>query len=233
MESCDFSLVIPCFNEGPAIEPLAGACLPIVAHPGVEVIFVDNGSRDDTFDQLSQFTRDVSNMRVVQVEVNRGYGWGILQGLERARGRFLGWTHADLQTDPLDALDALGIMLANPDVGFVKGRRRGRSWSEKFFSVGMGLFESGLLGTWMTEINAQPTVFTKTFYDTWQNPPHDFSLDLYAYHEARRQSVRIERLDVVFPNRPFGHSKWNIDWRSRGRFIKRTVDYSLALRRRG
>ena len=38
------------------------------------------------------------------MRINKGYGFGILQGLAVAEGRILSWTHADLQTDPKDVV---------------------------------------------------------------------------------------------------------------------------------
>ena len=47
--------------------------------------------------------------RSIRVEINQGYGYGILQGLKEAKGTVIGWTHADMQTDPLDALRAFKL----------------------------------------------------------------------------------------------------------------------------
>jgi hypothetical protein len=47
------------------------------------------------------------------LKVNQGYGFGILSGLKECTGEFLGWTHADMQTDPKDLLKAFNIIKEN------------------------------------------------------------------------------------------------------------------------
>ena len=84
----------------------------------------------------------------------------------------------------------------------------------------------------MFDINAQPTIFSKSFFDSWVDPPSDFSLDLFAYYMACSTKLKIKRIPVVFGERAFGASHWNINWKAKWRFILRTVTYSLNLRRR-
>ena len=80
--------------------------------------------------------------RTVRVEVNQGYGYGILQGLRQCRGEYIGWTHADMQTDPADILKALEIIEREQGLVFVKGKRKGRPLFDVFFTAGMSLFET-------------------------------------------------------------------------------------------
>jgi glycosyltransferase involved in cell wall biosynthesis len=225
------SLVIPCFNEARSLPLLVERCRRVAAVPGAEVVFVDNGSSDDTPELLDQLLATNDNMRSVRVEVNQGYGHGILTGLRAASGDVLAWTHADLQTDPCDAVRGLPLFAGGRDL-FVKGRRRGRPLSDVAFTVGMSVFESSLLRARLWDINAQPTMFRRSFFERWVDPPDDFSLDLYAYFQARRTGLEVARLPVVFGERAHGMSHWNVDWRSKVKFIKRTVVFSLDLRRR-
>ena len=95
----------------------------------------------------------------------------------------------------------------------------------------MSAFESALLGMPLWDINAQPTLFTRAFFETWDTPPHDFSLDLYAYYQARRQGLKVFRFPVRFGPRAHGVSHWNVNWAAKRKFIRRTVNFSLELKR--
>jgi glycosyltransferase involved in cell wall biosynthesis len=229
------SLVIPCYNEGGGLPALLRRIKAISGEePDIEFVLVDNGSRDATVDLVKNAPLENPSLRVIRVEVNRGYGYGILQGLKVAGGEFLGWTHADMQTDPADALRALKIIetFGGGSRGlFLKGRRYARPFGERFFTWGMGIIESLLFGRILCDINAQPTIFPRAFYEQWKNPPHDFSLDLYAYAMALRSRLKIVRFPVLFENREYGSSHWNTDWRSKVKFIKRTIDFSMRLRK--
>lgn len=226
------SLVIPCYNEAENLPLLLERCSEVL-DDRTEVVLVDNGSTDESPDVLAAKLPDFPRCRSVRVEVNQGYGFGILSGLRAAEGDVLGWTHADMQTDPNDAMVGFAKFDddADPTKVFVKGRRYGRPASDVVFTVGMAAFESTLLRTRMWDINAQPTLFHRAFFETWDEPPHDFSLDLYAYYNAKQQGLAFQRFPVHFGERAHGHSKWNINWKAKVKFIRRTVDYSLALRR--
>jgi glycosyltransferase involved in cell wall biosynthesis len=226
------SLVIPCYNEARNLPPLVARLRDCIVREDVEVILVDNGSTDDSAAALSTLLAEPSRIRTVRVDVNRGYGFGILAGLAAAHGEVLGWTHADLQTDPADALAALAAFDATGhERVFVKGRRYGRPFADVIFTVGMSCFESLLLGRALWDINAQPTLFPRQFFESWRDPPHDFSLDLFAYYQAKRAGLTMRRVPVRFGQRAHGVSHWNVNWRAKLRFISRTVSYSLRLRR--
>lgn len=230
------SLVIPCYNEARNLPLLVQRLQATFLGDEAEVILVDNGSTDGSAAVLEKLLADQTRIRSVRVEHNRGYGFGILTGLRAARGRILGWTHADMQTDPADALRGLALFdearsdAANAATLFVKGRRRGRPAADVAFTVGMSLFETVLMGRRMWDINAQPTLFPREFFERWQQPPHDFALDLYAYYQSTRCGLRVRRFPVHFGERAHGSSHWNVNWRAKLRFIKRTVDFSLRLR---
>lgn len=237
------SLVIPCYNEARNLPLLVrrlrevidddGAEANDVAARALEVILVDNGSTDNSAGVLRELLAGQTRIRSVRVDRNQGYGFGILTGLRAARGSILGWTHADMQTDPGDALRGMAAMGSAPEAAgrFVKGRRYGRPVADVAFTVGMSVFETLLLRRAMWDINAQPTLFPREFFERWQDPPHDFALDLYAYYQAKRSGLQVRRVRVRFGERAHGVSHWNVNWRAKLRFIQRTVDFSLRMRR--
>ena len=97
--------------------------------------------------------------------VNQGYGYGILHGLKSCNSEYVGWTHADMQTDPNDVVKAWGIAKESPEKNvYVKGNRKGRPLGDSFFTWGMGVFESIYMGKKLYDINAQPNIFPKSFF---------------------------------------------------------------------
>ena len=226
-----FSLVVPCYNEAANLPLLVPRCASLAAAPGIEVILVDNGSTDDSPRVLADLLRGQPHCRSIRVEKNQGYGFGILSGLRAARGDILGWSHADMQTDCHDALAGLQLFDRHGPGIFVKGRRYGRPLADVAFTVGMSVFETLLLARPMWDINAQPTLFSRAFFETWRDAPHDFSLDLYAYYRARAAGLPVHRFPVRFAPRAHGHSHWNVNWAAKRKFIRRTIDFSLQLRK--
>ena len=240
MKPIKLSIVIPCFNEAENI-PLILDRFASVLTENIDVILVNNGSTDNSQTVLDELLPKYSFARTILVPKNQGYGYGILQGLKNAEGDYIGWTHADMQTDPNDVVRAYNILLEsegkNDDNGrngnnniFLKGNRHGRPLFDRFFTNGMSLFETLYFGTVMYDINAQPNIFPKSFFETWKKPPYDFALDLYAFYQAKRQGLKIIRFPVDFTPRLHGSSKWNTGLRSKIKFIKRTIKFSVELK---
>jgi len=229
------SIIIPCYNESRNLPLLVNRCKEVAnKDSNIEIIIVDNGSNDDTSLVLDELTSSLTFITRVKIEVNQGYGHGILAGLAAATGEILSWTHADMQTDLGDALKGLDFFNSesNSEELFVKGRRQGRPLTDVFFTVGMSFFETLLLRKFMWDINAQPTMFHRKFFLTWNMPPKDFSLDLYAYYMAKKSRLVVKRFPVLFTERVHGVSNWNISFISKYHFIKRTLLYSFDLQKR-
>jgi glycosyltransferase involved in cell wall biosynthesis len=225
------SVIIPCYNEAKNIPLLLERCRFLHSDPDIEIVLVDNGSSDDTPKLLKALLISYPSLRCVRVEQNQGYGFGILTGLKASSGDILGWTHADMQTDPQDVLRGFELFKMHGTDCFVKGRRYGRPLADVIFTIGMSFFETVLLAKPLWDINAQPTMFSRRFFETWREPPHDFSLDLYAYYKARLSGLKVYRFPVNFGERAHGVSHWNISWAEKRKFIRRTVQFSMNLRK--
>jgi len=103
------SVVLPCYNEA---RNLGDRYAAVKEDVDLELIMVDNGSKDDTPAVMAALVANHPFIRCVRVVQNQGYGDGIRQGLLAARGTWLAWSHADLQTDPADVIRAFRILHA-------------------------------------------------------------------------------------------------------------------------
>ena len=225
-----FSLIIPCYNEEKNISYLIKKLKKFIINKSYEVILVDNGSSDNTYNNLVFETKNYDNFQILKIDINEGYGNGILKGLQIAKGDILAWTHADLQTNPEDLIKGLKFFKTNKKDIFVKGNRKGRNYIDSFFTLGMSIIASALLKKKLWDINAQPTIFSSQFLKCWEKVPKDFSIDLYVYYLALKKGLKIYRFPVLFDKRQFGKSKWNINFFSKIKFIIRTFKYILVLK---
>lgn len=227
------SIVVPCYNEAKNIPLILERFHKVITRPDIEVVLVNNGSTDNSHDVLQSLKKNYSFVKMVHVPKNKGYGFGILEGLKHCSGEYLGWTHADMQTDPYDPIKALEWIEksgSRKDV-FVKGLRKGRSIFDIFFTFGMSFFETLYLRHRLWDINAQPNIFHRSFFQKWKNPPDDFALDLYALYLAKHFHLSVYRFDVNFPPRIHGTSHWNTSLLAKLKFIKRTLTFSHKLKK--
>jgi len=226
------SIIVPCYDEGENIPLILKKFASVITRDDVEVILVDNNSKDNSKDIMAELLPKFAFARSV-FEPNAGYGNAIIAGLRVARGEYIGWTHADMQTDPGDVINALGIIEKNGNSKnlYIKGSRRGRPLFDIFFTFGMSIFETVYMRKTLYDINAQPNIFHRSFFESWENPPGDFALDLYALYLARCQHISVIRFPVVFPPRIHGVSTWNTGLASKWKFIKRTIQFSRVLKK--
>jgi glycosyltransferase involved in cell wall biosynthesis len=236
------SVVVPCYNEEkniPLIIRRFGEALSRCKFSDlVEIILVDNGSKDHSAAVLPQEIEKsgLPNFKVVTVPVNQGYGFGIVSGLRAATGTLLSWTHADMQTDPYDVIRAYELYeseaLQSPGQKLIiKGHRVGRRFGEWAFTLGMSIISTTVLQSILFDINAQPKLFSRDFFQGLKNPPNDFSLDLFLIYAAKKSGYKVKTIDVVFAKRIHGESKWAFSWSSKYKTILRTIKYIFALRK--
>ena len=230
----NFSIIVPCYNEEKNIPSLLERFEKVIKSDDIELILVNNGSVDNSKEILDLLLLDHKFARKIDVVNNKGYGYGIKQGLNAAKGKYIGYTHADLQTDPLDVVKAIDWIRTSKlnDHFFIKGNRKGRPVFDTLFTYGMSVFETIYLKKRLWDINAQPTFFPANFYKGLRNIPDDFSLDLYLLYVSKVKKMYVHRFDVFFPPRLNGVSSWNTGLKSKWKFIKRTIQFSINLNKK-
>jgi hypothetical protein len=125
------SVVIPAYNEEGGIAQIIERVLstrPALADVGVddlELIVVDDGSRDGTVDVAARY----SQVRLIRHPVNRGYGAALKTGFSQARGNLLGFLDADGTYPPEHFPDLCQVALAE-EADLVIGSRMSGAESE-------------------------------------------------------------------------------------------------------
>jgi glycosyltransferase involved in cell wall biosynthesis len=122
----DLSVVLPVYNEEESIPLLHERLKQALEQLGLdyEILYVDDGSSDASFERLAIIAEADSTVRVINFRRNFGQTAALQAGIEYSRGETLVFLDADLQNDPED----IGMMLAKLDEGYdvVSGWRKDR-----------------------------------------------------------------------------------------------------------
>ena len=123
--SPEVSVVVPLLNEQDNINPLYEQITQTLTDEhNYEIIFIDDGSSDDSFTILSQLQKADNKVRVIRFRKNFGQTAALSAGFTHARGKIIVAIDADLQNDPAD----IPKMIKKLDEGFdvVSGWRKKR-----------------------------------------------------------------------------------------------------------
>ena len=125
------SIVIPVYNEQGAIDDLMTAIEAAMGSfvGGYEIVFVDDGSTDDTLERLKRHAAASSRVRVFSFRRNLGKSPALTCGFQKAAGRYIATMDADLQDDPAD-IPRIYAHMKREQVSVVSGWRKDRrdSW---------------------------------------------------------------------------------------------------------
>jgi glycosyltransferase involved in cell wall biosynthesis len=238
MANPDLSVIIPCFNERENIRLLLPQLQKLIDESSIkiEAIVVDGNSQDGTKEILQSYieSQTPTNIKCVLQARRLGYGADIMYGVKISTGELICWTHADMQTDIADVIKAFDVYKSCGKQNIVvKGKRVGRGVVDAFFTFGMQIVVWLVLGVNISDINAQPKLFSREFYQAYlqQNYPTDFALDLDLLHKAIQNGYKIVTFPVVFAKRTHGEAKGGGSIIGKFKLIKRTISYIFALKR--
>lgn len=125
-EAVDVSVIAPVYNEEGNLAPLHEKLTQVLESLGrsFEIVYVDDGSRDQSFAELAAIAAADQRARVVQLRRNFGQTAAIAAGIDHARGAVFVFIDADLQNDPADIPRLLALIDEGYDV--VSGWRKNR-----------------------------------------------------------------------------------------------------------
>ncbi len=205
------SLVIPVRNEAGNIDPL----LAEIAQAGevlgrIEVVYVDDGSSDDTQQRLTAALATFSFLRVIAHDRGYGQSAAIRTGILAARGDVIVTLDGDGQNDPAD-IPAMVQTLTDsaPDIGLVAGnraQRRDSAWRRFASQIGNGV-RNGLLRDDTPDTGCSLKAFRR---DVFLRLPYFDHMHRFLPALIRREGYSIAHRDVSHRPRLRGRSKYSV-----------------------
>ncbi len=115
-----YSIILPAFNEGPRIAPSLEKALAFVREQGwnVEIIVVNDGSRDDTADIVRSFMRHAPELHMLENPGNRGKGYSVRNGMLNASGDILLFSDVDFSSPIQESIKLIAAIEQGADIAF-------------------------------------------------------------------------------------------------------------------
>ena len=208
----NLSLIIPVYNEAENL-PILYDCIQEVLESIKsiwEVIFVDDGSRDKSFDILKSLVeKDPEHVRVIAFRRNFGQTAAITAGIDYAQGEIIVLLDADLQNDPAD----IPILLAKLDEGYdlVSGWRKDRKDNRLTRTIPSNI-ANGLI-SWVTGVHLHDYGCTLKAYRREALVGFRLYGEMHRFIPVFAHSVgaRITELPVRHHERKFGRANYGLD----------------------
>jgi glycosyltransferase involved in cell wall biosynthesis len=206
----DISIVIPLYNEQDNIQSLFNQLKDVIdkLHKDCEIIFVDDGSADNSFTILKELHKSDPIARIIRLDKNCGKSSALDAGIRNAKGNLVITMDADLQISPYELIKVIKE-LNNYDV--VLGWRSNRAQTDgfvKFFSSKVANFVRNIiLKENFKDTGCSLRGFRKQCLEN-VTPYKDFEIfipslmNMLGYH--------IKEIKIQTYPRKFGHSKYNI-----------------------
>lgn len=212
MSSLDLSIVVPVLNEEASLRALNEEITEALATTDLswEVIFVDDGSTDDSAKILNElYDYNSSNTRVIELARNFGQTAALAAGFDASVGEVIVPIDADLQNDPADIPRVVAELEKGADV--VSGWRRHRK--DAFLSRRLPSMIANLITGWITGVRLHDYGCTLKAYRREAIEQMHLYGELHRFLPAlaSQTGARVSEIDVNHRPRQHGQSKYGID----------------------
>src|SRR5438270_13088751 len=215
----DLTVVVPVRNEAASIAELHRELFETLTAWGrsFEIIVVDDGSTDESFEILTRLQSADANLRVIRFRRNFGQTAAFAAGFDHARGRYIVTMDGDLQNDPADIPAMVAALERGADI--VCGWRKERQ--DPFFSRRMPSTMANALISIVTAVRLHDYGCSLKAFRAEIVKPMKLYGEMHRFLPAiaSEQGVAITEMSVNHRTRQHGRSKYGI-----GRTIRVVLD---------
>jgi glycosyltransferase involved in cell wall biosynthesis len=227
----ELSLVMPCYNEEGSVVSTVPRLVEAFRAAGhrIELVAVDNGSVDGTAEALRGLAGRYAEVRIARVEINQGYGWGILSGIPHCAADWVGFIPADGQVDAEDVVRLWEAAKASDGRVVAKVRRRFRmdGPARKAVSITYNVLVRLMWPTLATvDVNGVPKMLPRRALLAMQLESRGWFLDPELMIKAHYMGLRILEFNVFARMRGRGtsHVKAETCWE----FLRNLLRYRFS-----
>ncbi len=207
------SIIFPCYNEADGIPHLAEQIVPVLdrlkTNYEVELLFIDDGSSDNTYDLLTGHFRNVNGARIIRHTKNRNLGGAIKTGFANATGDLVATFDSDCTYSPAIIFIMLE-MIKNADVvSAYAGNTQNVPRYRMFLSNSASKIYQLLVSPKVKVYTCLVRLYRKEVVDNIHFNRNDFLAVLEIMVKTVLKGYRVKELPATLGNRKFGDSKMN------------------------
>lgn len=203
------SVVIPVKNEAGNIAPLVAEIERALAGTTFEIVYVNDGSTDDTETELAALKVARPWLRQIKHAESCGQSSAVRSGVAHARAPLVVTLDGDGQNDPAFMPKMLAVLEANPRVGLVAGQRVGRK--DTGFKKLQSRIANGVRSAVLRDGTRDTGCGLKAFRrDLFLSLPYFDGLHRFLPALVRREGYDIGYVDVVDRQRGYGVSNYGL-----------------------
>lgn len=194
-----FSVFFPCYNEEANVEKTTLAALRAFGRlcpPGkLEVIIVNDGSRDRTGEIADRLAAEHEAVRAVHNNPNLGYGGALQAGFRAATKEWVFYTDGDGQFD-MEEIDLLLPLLPTYDIVSAYRLQRSDSLMRKLNAFCWTTLVNAVFGLWLRDIDCAFKVFPRKLFDEIEMKSTGALIDAEVLARAKRLGYSIGQVGV-------------------------------------
>jgi len=204
-----FDVIVPFYNEEKNIQKVFEDVVKVKRFLNIgKFIFIDNGSTDSTRSIIQDIVRSNKDVEPIYIDTNKGYGFGMKEGIKKSNSSFFITLHGDYQFKLYEffVVNYDFLKSIDPKDANIFSERLNRSFFESLMTKTLRIFLALVLKKKVGDFNGQPKILQKLPESVISKAPNDYTLDMYLWIKNSKSSNIF--LKSIQHKRYSGSSSW-------------------------
>lgn len=213
MAASEWSILLPTLNEGNTLGPLVQSLLKTKQFENAQILVLDSGSSDCTFDAFNHLAKTHSNLRWIDAPL--GKAMALRVGFAKANSKYIAFMDSDLQYLPQDLPKLCNEIEKGADLALSKRVVIASQLQGSQLRRSLSLFYSQIIGKKLLNLACSDPqsgmkAFRASLLEGAKFKSGTWSLDIELIRHAQKKGAKIKEVEIAFEPRRGGRAKADI-----------------------